>query len=34
MVKLSMKIKCLSMKKKQFAISLKPIQFLEEVLSF
>ena len=34
MVELSMKIKRLSMKKKRFAISLRPIQFLEEVLSF
>ena len=34
MVELSMRIKRLSMKKKRFAISLKPIQFLEEVLSF
>lgn len=34
MVELSSKMKRLSMKKKRFAISLKPIQFLEEVLSF
>ena len=34
MVELSSKIKRLSMKKKRFAISLKPIQLLEEVLSF
>ena len=34
MVELSMRIKRLSMKKKRFAISLKPIQFLEEVLNF
>ena len=33
-VELSMRIKRLSMKKKRFAISLKPIQFLEEVLNF
>lgn len=34
MVELSSKMKRLSMKKKRFAISLKPIQLLEEVLSF
>lgn len=34
MIELSMGIKHLSMKKKLFAISLKPIQFLEDVLSF
>ena len=34
MIELSLRIKHLSMKKKRFAISLKPIQFLEEVLSF
>lgn len=34
MVELSSKMKRLSMKKKRFAISLKPVQFLEEVLSF
>ena len=34
MIELSIGIKHLSMKKKRFAISLKPIQFLEEVLSF
>ena len=33
MVELSIGMKHLSMKKKRFAISLKPIQFLEEVLS-
>lgn len=34
MMELSCKIKRLSMKKKRFAISLRSIQFLEEVLSF
>ena len=34
MIELSIGMKHLSMKKKRFAISLKPIQFLEEVLSF
>lgn len=34
MIELSIGMKNLSMKKKRFAISLKPIQFLEEVLSF
>ena len=34
MIELSIRMKNLSMKKKRFAISLKPIQFLEEVLSF
>ena len=34
MIELSIGIKHLSMKKKRFAISLKPIQFLEEVLNF
>ena len=34
MVELSLRIKRLSMKKKRFAISLRPIQFLEEVLNF
>lgn len=34
MIKLSLKTKRISMKKKRFAISLRPLRFLEEALSF